>query len=337
MSTAAAQDRRWELEVYGGVVAARWASEGKTTLPPAGAPIVTSSPLFPSREVPSWFFGDGAALINAVTREFGSAAQIAPLDSLFTRVDGGSTGTAGARVRRAMSYRTSMEIGVDFLGRPGVAPDDLAAVVESARRSFSDVFTELLRTGPFTSVAVDASAAGTDAGRSEIAATIALNTDLGRLGPLTPYLTFGGGLIAGIGTEPQADLTGHYRFSILGQVPIDETDRVTLRFERPLSFAAVLGAGLRRDVTERWSLRFDVRAFVGPDPTRVRISASPAGQRGTPAGFVESFTSPSIQFSADPSTGRRSSLSAAPLEDFVAFDGGIRARTAVTFGVSRRF
>ena len=50
-----------------------------------------------------------------------------------------------------------------------------------------------------------------------------------------------------------------------------------------------------------------------------------------------SLTGQSIQFSADPSTGRRSSLSAAPLEDFVAFDGGIRARTAVTFGVSRRF
>ena len=59
--TAGAQDRRWEVEVYGG---GAWtsATEGNRSLPAAGAPIVTSSPIFPSREVPSFLFGDGAKL-----------------------------------------------------------------------------------------------------------------------------------------------------------------------------------------------------------------------------------------------------------------------------------
>ena len=333
--SAGAQERRWEFEMYGGMAAGA-ASAGKATLPPAGAPIATSNPLFPSREVPSWFFGDGAALVNAVNEEFGGASRVAPLDSLFARAGGARTGTGGARVRRALSHRTSVEVGVN-LGNPRVAPENLTAIVESARRSFGDVFTELLRTGPFTSVIVDASGETGTVNRSEIAATVALNTDLGRLGPLTPYLTFGGGVVTGLGAAPAADVEGRYRFSILGQVAIDESDRVAIRFERPLTIAGVIGAGLRHVVAERWTLRFDVRAFVGPDSTRVRVTATPGNQRGSPAGFIESFTNPAIQFSNDPGTGRRSSLTGAALDNVIVFDGGIEARTAVTVGVSRRF
>ena len=333
---ASAQDRRWEVEVYGGAVASRAASDGKQTLPPPGAAIVTSSPLFPSREVPSWFFGDGATLVNGVSEEFQAPSRIAPLDPLFARAGGGVTGAAGARVRRALSDRTTMEMGVDFLGSAPVAPADAAATVEAARASFAGTFTDLLRSGPFTAVSVDATAAVNGAKRRELAATVAFNGDLGTLGPLTPYVTFGGGILTGTGAEPSAQVTGRYRFSVLGQVPIDETDRVTVHFERPIAFTAVIGAGLRKNVTEQWGLRFDVRAFVGPDSTRIRVTADPAVAHGTPGGFVESFTNPSIQFSNDPSLGRRSSLNATPL-DSVVFEGGIQARTLVTFAVSRRF
>src|SRR4051812_5981082 len=81
-SAGAAQDRRWEIEAYGGV-AGRAATGGSRTLPAPGAPLVTSTPTFPSREVPSWFFGDGAVLMNGVIHDFGGAASIAPLDPLF--------------------------------------------------------------------------------------------------------------------------------------------------------------------------------------------------------------------------------------------------------------
>ena len=335
-ATSQAQERRWEVEIYGGA-AARTAGDGRQTLPPAGAPIVTTSPLSPSREVPSWFFGDGAALLNAVNEEFGGAARLAPLDSLFARVDSGATAVAGARLRRAVSTRTSLEIGVDFLGHPPLAPGDLEDVVESTRRSFGETFNELLQSGPFTSLGAQANSETTNASRRELAVTAAFNSDLGGLGPLTPYLTVGAGIVAGSGTEPAAQLTGRYRFSILGQVPIDETDRVTIRFDRRHAFAAVLGGGVRRHLTDRWTVRLDARALIGPDTTRVRVTAEPSITRGTPAGFVESFTAPSIQFSNEPSTGRRSSLSAAPLDDVTVFKGGLRTIAVVAVALSRRF
>src|SRR5580765_6878112 len=76
---ASAQDPRWEVEAYGGIVAARTASGGSRALPSAGAPIVTSNPLFPSRQVSSWFFGDGANLLNDANQEFEKAGRITPL------------------------------------------------------------------------------------------------------------------------------------------------------------------------------------------------------------------------------------------------------------------
>ena len=59
----------------------------------------------------------------------------------------------------------------------------------------------------------------------------------------------------------------------------------------------------------------------------------PSFARTGPAGFVESFTNPAIQFSNDPSTGRRSTLSAPALQGFEVFSGGIQTRTLVTVGV----
>src|SRR3954469_14569009 len=80
---AAQQDPRWEIEAYGGIVAAPSSSGGSRTLPGAGPSIVTSAPIFPSREVPSWFFGDGASLLNGVNTDFGLAGRIVPLDAAF--------------------------------------------------------------------------------------------------------------------------------------------------------------------------------------------------------------------------------------------------------------
>ena len=44
-----------------------------------------------------------------------------------------------------------------------------------------------------------------------------------------------------------------------------------------------------------------------------------------------------IQFSNNPSTGRKSTLSAPSLDGVQVFDGGVRTRTLVTVGISRRF
>jgi hypothetical protein len=337
-ASAAAQEPRWEVEGYGGIVAARTAGEGTRTLPAAGAPIVTSNPIFPTREVPSWFLGDGATLLNGVNAEFGRAGRIIPLDAAFAPLDSTRVASVGVRVRRRLTPRLSAEIGIDAFMRPEDTSSGLDAAVEAARDSFRTAFADLLGTGPFSAVVIDATGtAATETRRRETAATLALNGRFPRWGAVVPYLTFGGGVLTGSGSLPAAALQGRYRFSIVGEVPIDETDRVSLRYTRGASFVAVLGAGLQRDVSNRWGFRIDGRMLVGPDSTRLVIDATPSSARSGPSGFIESFTNPAIQFSNDPSIGRRSTLSAAALQGFEVFSGGLQTRTLLTIGVFRRF
>lgn len=337
-ATAAAQESRWDVEGYGGVVAARTAGDGTRTLPAAGAPLVTSNPIFPTREVPSWFFGDGANLLNGANADFGRPGRIVPLDEAFRPLDSRRVAALGVRVRRRLNDRLSAEISVDAFTRPEDASSGFAEAVESARDSFRTAFIDLLATGPFSGVNVGASAtAASETRRRETAATLALNARFPPWGAFVPYLTFGGGVLTGSGSLPSASLEGRYRFSVLGEVAIDETDRVSVRYARHASFVAVLGAGLQRDMSNRWGLRIDGRMLLGPDATRITIDATPATVRTGPSGFIESFTNPAVQFSNDPSTGRRSTLSAPALQDVEVFSGGLQTRTLLTIGFFRRF
>ena len=96
---------------------------------------------------------------------------------------------------------------------------------------------------------------------------------------------------------------------------------MTPRTGRPSSLSAVIRS----------------RVLLGADTTRVVVDARQSSVRGVPAGFIESFTNPGIQFSNDPATGRRSSLGGAGLQEFEVYSGGFQARTLITVGFARRF
>jgi hypothetical protein len=332
-----AQEPRWEVEGYAGFVAGQATSAGTLSLPPAGPPLVTSTPTFPSRVVPSWFFGDGSTLVNGVNADFNLAGRVAPLDAVFSPLQSGHRADVGVRVRRWLSARYAIEVAVDVLGSADLAPQDFAASVEATRGSFVTAFTDLLASGPIANVSVGAQAATQGGSARDTAVTGAIVRQFLAERSLSPYVTFGGGVVTGSGTLPSATLVGRYAFSVLGQVPIDESDHAGLRYEHGATFTFVAGGGVRKNFSSTWGLRADVRMHIGPDGTRVLVDAQPASVRGTPAGFVESFTNPAIQFSNDPATGRQSSLSGAGLQSFEVFKGGTRARTQITVGVIRRF
>lgn len=331
-----AQESKWEVEGYGGAVAGQTASVGSVTLPPAGAPLVTSNPIFPSRETPSWFFGDGATLLNAVNSAFERSERIVPLDAAFGPLEPSRGPAFGGRVRRGLSVRYALELSVDAQTSSG-SRAALAAIVEASRASFTAAFDDLIASGPFTGASVAANASTQAGSRRDIAVTGALVRTFRPSRALAPYVTVGAGVIAGTGSLPSASLDARYRFSVLGEVPIDETDRVALRYARGAAFAGVIGGGVRRDLSGPWALRIDARVLLGPDTTRVVVDAQPSSVRGVPAGFIESFTNPGIQFSNDPATGRRSSLGGAGLQGFEVFSGGFQARTLITVGFARRF
>jgi hypothetical protein len=336
-ASIAAQDRRWEIEGYGGITAAQSESAGTVTLPAAGGPLVTSNPIFPTRETPSWLFGDGAALLNGVVAAFDRSARVVPLDAAFGPLESSPAPVLGVRVRRRVSARYALELSLDAQASHGIDADAVPAIVEASRASFTAAFTDLLASGPFTGASVVANASTQAGSRRDIALTGALVRTFRPLRALAPYVTVGAGVIAGIGSMPSASLEARYRFSVLGELPIDESDRLSFRYARGAAFIAVLGGGMRRDLSSDWGVRIDARVLLGPDPTRVVVDAQPSSVRGVPAGFIESFTNPGVQFSNDPSTGRRSTLSGPGLQAADVFTGGFHARTIVTVGITRRF
>jgi hypothetical protein len=213
----------------------------------------------------------------------------------------------------------------------------LTEAVDRSAGTFIDAFQDLFGAGPFTPPTIPV-AQGTGTGPyDETAITAAFNRDIGRLGGLQPYVTLGAGVMIPREFIFGATLTGRYTTTILGEVPIQETDSVSFEVTRSTSFTAVAGAGLRRDLSPKWALRIDARMLFGPDTTRIRLDATPTVTRGTPAGFIESFTNPAIQFSNDPSIGRVSSLSGAPLQGVEVFKGGVIARTIIGVAIARRF
>lgn len=337
-ASLAAQDRKWEVEGYIGVLAGQAASAGSVTLPPPGAAIVTSTPTFPARATSSWLFGDGATLLNGVLEEFGRTSRIAPLDPVLAAPPGAHPAALGLRVRRRLNPRLSLEVSIDGFVQSSIRSSEISEALDTTFGSLGPALVDLFASGPFTSTRVSTASGDVHAPYDETAITAAFNRDAGRLGRLQPYFTVGGGIM--IPSEEffaGGSVQSRYTTSILGEVPIDETDSVRVAFTRPKSFVVVLGGGLRHDFSRPWSIRVDARMLVGPDTTRVTLDATPSVARGTPAGFIESFTNPAIQFSNDPATGRVSSLSGPALHDVEVFNGGVLARTIVSVAVSRRF
>lgn len=335
---------RWEIEGHGGLSRGSAPSKGDAALPPAGPPIPSLSPIFPSHSTASWFLGDGAAMLNSVNEEFGLQTRITPLDAALASLglDYSSAAAFGVRLRRTLNDRFSAEVSFDVLPGSGDVSDDLRGAVEATRATFETAFADLFSTGPLDNVVIAATRAEAEGSAREIALTGALNMHFGTGTGFVPYVTFGGGMLSGMGDVASVTLEGDYRFVIAPEpgssVPIHETDRVTLRFEHSTTFVGLAGGGLRKHMSDRWGFRIDGRVLIGPANSRLLIDATPTVTPGSPAGFIETTTSPNIQFSNDSATGRQSTLSGAAHDGFTAFKStGIQTRTLITFGVFVKF
>lgn len=338
-STKPAASPRFEVEVYGGAGKFFDAGTASLELPAAGAPIATSSPLFPSRRVSTWFFGDGSTLLNAVNTQLNVAARIAPLDTAIAtigrRAENGQT--FGGRLRVRTAARLWTEIGVDVSASSNSLADGLLADVETTRTSFVSTFTGLLASGPFTNTSVTATATPSSGSWREVTTSLAANIDLGTWSGLTPYATVGAAYVSRQGTQASVSLEGRYRTRILGGSQIDETDRVTIRGEARNAPAFVAGGGVTRRAGNI-SLRLDARAIMANRTISASVDASPLVATSTPADYIESFTNPSIQFSNNALTGRRSTLSGDAFDHVdVTRSTRLQVRGIVTLGLAIRF
>jgi hypothetical protein len=337
---SSAAQPRFEIEGYGGLGRFFDAGTASLSLPPAGAPITTSSPMAPSRRVSTWMFGDGAALLNDAMAQLELANRITPLDSIMAEIGRGAANQSsmGARIRYRTAPRVWTELAVDVTSRAVGAPGSLEESAQATRASFVATFNELLASGPFTNRSVSAIAAS-DAGEwREITTSLAANIELGRSARFMPYLTMGGGWIARTGAQQTISLTGQYSARIAGVVPIDESDRVTVRARASNAPAIIAGAGVTSAAGGRVVFRIDARVITANRSIGATVSADPLVVSASPADYIESFTNPSIQFSNNASTGRQSTLSGGAIVDYpVARSTRLQARGLITFGIGIRF
>lgn len=331
---------RFELEGYGALGRVLDSGEATVALPAAGAPITTSSPFFPSRRVSSWLFGDGAALLNSVNEQLGVTARITPLDNIIATIGrrAESSSSMGARMRFRTAPRVWTEISVDVTASAESVPASLIDAAETTRSSFVQAMTALFGSGPFSGTAVTATTTTAGGAWRDLTATIAANIELNPMAGITPTLTLGGGVVTRTGTQSAITIDGRYRTRILGTVPIDETDRVTVSSTANTAPVVVGGLALSRSIADRLILRVDGRIVAANRTVAAYLDATPSVSVGSPADYIESFTNPSVQFSNNTSTGRRSSLSGDALDHVeVARSTRLQTRALVTFGVAFRF
>lgn len=347
--TAAAQPApantagKWEVEVLGGATLANHPTDGRSAgFEPGG--VMTTLTGRPSRRVSSWYFGDGALLLNQLSAAFGTRARMTPLDEALTtavvrRRPGGSF---GLRVGRALNGRFTAEGSLQYhVATLQVTPSALAAI-ETSRTTFVAAWNDLFLNSPFLTPNVT-SLSAVDQGRAwQILAAGTLNIALRRTAAVIPYVALGGGVVTNIGSAPGASLTGRYQPRFRGVTPIDETDSVTLRFavDRHV-LVGIIGGGLKYTVSPRWGVRWDARAYLSRNAVHTIVDAHPTVSP-PPAGvsFALSFPfNPTVQFAGGNAfTGFQSSLSGPAIEDFRTFSGtGLQTQIAVTTGVFWRF
>ena len=339
----AARPGKWTIELYGGGSAGSASTSGTAIegFEP-GVPFAVESGQI-SRAVPSWFFGDGALLLNQAVAHFSNITGtpfpgISPLDTALLAPGGtpGNGAVVGIRVGRSISAKLAVELSVERSLAPIDLNDDLKAALQAGSDSFKAAWQGLLGTAPVTNLSVTSTLTMDDGsgGSTRIAGAAKWTVFSGDR--LEGYLTGGGGFILNGSEGPSAILNGRYTFRYFGLFPMDETDRVVVRVTPPKnSLMGIVGGGATYDLSSSTGLRADVRLMLNSTRDVTSLTAAPAVARLTPANVLTSVTSPGLQFSTQANI--RSSLSA-PNANVTLFTGsGLSRQIAFSLGIFKRF
>jgi hypothetical protein len=360
--TALASD--WEVEIHGGGLLTLPPSSGRATDPPHGEPFQTIVPGVSTLRVTSWFFGDGGSLLERAqlnvatyTGSWQYITMVKPLDPVLESAAIGwpFRGGGGLRIGRRLGPRLSAELGIEYADHTPTFSDVARSGIENARSSFESSWSRMLSALPGSRASAQATLL--DGKGRQLVATGAINITLRSSDPpkwsrrpsrrrFVSYLTLGGGVISTSGEEASATLVGRYQLTSRAGgagAPFEETDTVTVRTRSfGSSVLGVVGLGWKQDLSSRCGLRFDARAYLGPNPMRIAVDARPSVTVGSPAAalVVDTGHVP-VQFVNDSTgahEGQRSSLSGPALAGFETFRGtGILWQINLTLGAFLRF
>lgn len=341
----ATRSQKWTFEIYGGGAPAAFASTGASRAAfPVGSSFTLASGQ-PSRAVSSWYFGDGAALLNQVLTQFSASAgstfpRIVPMDAALTADAARRAGglVFGARLGRSFTSRLAFELDLERGLASSALDDSVRTGLQSSSDSFSAAFRGLLNSAPVTSVAVSSTLTVPDVTNHQTRVAFVLRLTVLKGNRVSAHLVGGGGFVSNGGKTPEATLLGRYGFRLFGSFPMDETDSVVLRITQPKGAAmGVFGAGLTFDLSSRSGLRADVRLQMNSNGDTSVLTSAPAI---APQSLVSvlptsATTSPGLQFSTQP--GVRSTLGG-PGASVTLFSGsGLNSQASFTIALFRRF
>lgn len=299
----AAGDRKWEVEVSGGGEFSVRPVDGAALPIEPGEPFTTVAGE-PSRRVRSWFFGDGAALLNEAVEGFRDQIDVPPIDPLDYVLGTGllgphaTGGVTSLSVTRALNRRFAVEFSGSYSTYPRI---ELAGAASSgirrSRESFEPTWAPLMFVGPFDESTVGSAFAGRDGRLREAAVTGALQVTFPTAGRAVPYVSVGAGYVDVSGELPSSEVVGSYRFRVNRQHVFEQVDAVTLRSSSSGGAAVgVVGGGVKAYLSDRWGLRLDVRALIGQSATYLEVDTDPRVRADDGFDAVASRTAPSIQF-----------------------------------------
>jgi hypothetical protein len=343
-AAVSAQVGPWEVEVHAGTVTMPEIPSGTSSLPPPGATFAPF-PGLQSRQVSSWFVGDGAQLLNGIAAAFGTPGRITPLDPVANNPLADRKGglDIGFRVGRRITPRLVAEFNFDYASAPFEERAGVQTGLTATSASFGPTFSPILLPS-FVFVGANPNATSSlevDDGGSEITATGTVRFDLLTRGRFIPYVTGGAGVTQLKGDGPTATVDGAYSFLFGGVFPFDERDAVALTqtFDESV-FIGVFGGGVNIAINPRSGIRVDVRVHVGSTTDRVEMDATPRLTPATPNVQIFSGTTPSLSFSnfSQPSPAPPSSLSGPAINDFTTFEAsGVRSQFLWSVGYYFRF
>jgi hypothetical protein len=338
---SAPRSTKWTIEFYGGRSATSASSSGTAVDGFTPAVPFTMVSGQPTRSVSSWFFGDGALLLNQTLTQFSNIngttfPRITPLDASLLASGGsrGGGGLLGIRVSRDLSERLAIELSIERLAQLQLT-DDLKGALQEASDSFKAAFEALFATAPTGNPDVSSMLTLREGSRQTKMAVAAKWTVLTR-SRWAGYLSAGGGITINGSEGPSAVLNGRYRFAYLNLYPFDETDRVLVSVSQPKNSAmGLVGGGVTYDLFSSIGLRADVRLLFNSTKDVTRLAAAPDRAVTNQISVMATVTSPGLQFSTTP--GIQSSFSGPNVNITLFRASGFSKQIAFSLGIFKRF
>jgi hypothetical protein len=319
------------FEIHAGGSPSATPSKVKTSQLPTPGPAFPTFAGDPSRRVPSWYFGDGAALANQVVAQTGDAGHIVPLDSVLVSPSAvrGSGGMFGFRIGHTVTRRVLVALSYDRANGQVSLTSGALASIAATNASFQPYWTALL-TRPGTANVTSSSTmavTGNDVSSADDLLSLGVEVRVTTYRGWTPYVAIGGGLLIPEASGPTVTLAGTYQFNLVNPgaanngVLVRETDQLRVQFQTQPAPIGILGFGVEHDLMRHLGVRAEGRWFLQADSLRIRVDTfpQPALPQGPQSAVIRRGTNPSLQVSSNPAAP--TSLSLQGVNRFFSFEG----------------